>query len=556
MESGTDMLNGLMMDEPLSLIDVLEYGAEVHATQEIVTAHEGGGTHRQTYPQTLARVAQLAHALVRLGIGPGDRVGTLAWNNHRHVELYYATAGMGAVCHTINPRLPPEQLSYVIQQAEDKLIFFDTTFAPLIAKLRGLFPQHTRYVAMAAPTDMPRAAGLDDVLCFEDLLAGQAVHYDWPRLDENAACALCFTSGTTGQPKGVLYSQRSCLLAVMFAEIGSDAASHVGDRLLPVVPLFHVNGWGTPYIAPLTGMSLVMPGPQLDGASLFQLMDDERVTVSYGVPTVWLWLLAEIKKQGRKPRALRQVLVGGSAPPRNMIWTFEHDYGVEVRQGWGMTETNPIGTMGILTGQEGQLPLEQRVDIKARGGRRLFGVRMKIVDDHGQALPHDGHAEGQLYVRGPTVAKAYFKDAAATAKAYDAGGWFGTGDVARIEADGLMRIVDRTKDVIKSGGEWISSIDMENFAAAYPGVVECAVIAVPDPKWAERPLLVVVPDPHDKPTEAGLKKHLAQRFAKWQLPDRVLFVTELPHTATGKVSKRRLRDRYSKPHLALKTTAP
>ncbi len=538
------MLNGLMMKEPLSLIDVLEFGAEVHPRGEIVSWEVEGGVHRQTYGETLERVARLAHALVELGVKPGDRVATIAWNNHRHVELYYAIAGIGAVCHTINPRLPANQMSYVVDLADDSLIFFDITFAPIVTNLRGEFPPRTRYVAMTDAAGLPDGEGLEDVLCYERLLAGKPAHYDWPRLDENTACALCFTSGTTGAPKGVLYSHRSCLMAVMFATIGSNGMVQVGDRLLPVVPLFHVNGWGTPYTGPLTGASLIMPGPHLDGPSLFKLMEDEQVTGAWGVPTVWMGLLAEMKKQGRKPGRLRQVLIGGSAPPRSMLQTFERDFGVDTIQGWGMTETNPIGTMGILTEGEQQLPLEQRIDIKSAGTRRLFGVRMKLLGDDGSPLPHDGQSVGELYVKGPTVARAYYRNDEASAKAFDGDGWFGTGDMATLTEDGVMTIVDRTKDLIKSGGEWISSIDLENLAAAHPSVVECAVIAVPHPKWDERPLLIAVAQSGEAQDKEAILEHLGSRFAKWQLPDDIIFVDELPHTATGKVSKRHLRDRY------------
>jgi len=533
-----------MMNEPLSLIDALEFGAEVHPKGEIVSVRLEGDLHRQSYGATLKRVAQLAHALIELGVQPGDRVATMAWNSHRHVELYYAIAGIGAVCHTINPRLPPEQMHYIVNHADDSLIFFDTTFAPIIAASRGQFPAHTRYVAMTSREFMPSGDGLDDLLCYEELLDGKPQQYDWQRFDENTACALCYTSGTTGVPKGALYSHRSCLLEAMIAVVGSNGAFHAGDRMLPVVPMFHVNAWGLPYAAPLTGSSMIMPGPNLDGASLFKLMDDEKVTSAWGVPTVWMGLLAEMKKQGRKPGNLQMAMTGGSAPPRSMLLAFERDYGITAQQGWGMTETNPIGSLGILVEGEEELPLEQRIDIKSSGSRRVFGVRMKLVDDDGNQLPHDGKAVGELYVRGPTVIKAYFNNEEATAKAFDKDGWFATGDMARLGADGMLTIVDRAKDLIKSGGEWISSIDLENLAAAHPGVAECAVIAVPHPKWDERPLLIVVPQPGQKPDKEALLVHLASQFAKWQLPDDVIYVDELPHTATGKVSKRHLRDRY------------
>lgn len=539
------MLNGLMMDAPLSLIEVLEYAAQVHPRAEIVSVRTEGDIHRQNYRQTYHRVARLAHALVALGVKPGDRVATLAWNGHRHVELYYAIAGIGAVCHTINPRLPVDQMTYIVNHADDSFLFFDTTFAPLVAKLRGAFPAHTRYVAMTDQAHMPSGEGLDDLLCYEDQLQGQPEQYDWPSLDENTACALCYTSGTTGAPKGALYSHRSCLLQALFSTVGSNGALKVGDRLLPVVPMFHVNAWGLPYAAPLSGCSLIMPGPALDGASLFKLMDAERVSGAWGVPTVWMGLLTEIRQQGRIPTGLTRVLIGGSAPPRSMISAFEKDYGLEVMQGWGMTEMNPTGSMSILTEGEAELPVDERILRKDNQGRRLFGVRMKLVGDNGEIVPQDGEATGELYVKGPTVISAYFNNEEATAKSFDQDGWFATGDMARLTDDGVLFIVDRAKDLIKSGGEWISSIDLENLAAAHPDVQECAVIGVPHPKWDERPLLVVVLRPGASLDKQALLDHMATGFAKWQLPDDVIAVEELPHTATGKVSKLQLRQAYS-----------
>ncbi|WP_101676201.1 long-chain-fatty-acid--CoA ligase [Alloalcanivorax mobilis] len=540
------MLNGLMMNTPLSLIEVLEYGAQVHPHAEIVSVRTEGDLHRQSYRRTLQRVAQLAHALVALGVRPGDRIGTLAWNGHRHVELYYAIAGLGAVCHTINPRLPADQMAYIVNHAGDSLLFFDTTFAPLVAGLRADFPAHTRYVAM---TDFAHLPDGDDLLCYETLLQGQPEHYPWPDLDENAACALCYTSGTTGVPKGALYSHRSCLLQALFSTVCSNGVMKAGDRLLPVVPMFHVNAWGLPYAAPLTGGSLIMPGPALDGASLFALMDNEQVTGAWGVPTVWMGLLAEMDQQGRKPAVLERVVIGGSAPPASMITRFEKDYGLDVMQGWGMTEMNPTGSMSILTREEAALPVQERIKLKNNQGRRLFGVRMKLIGDDGATVPQDGQASGELYVKGPTVISAYYNNDEASAKSFDDDGWLATGDMARITDDGLLFIVDRAKDLIKSGGEWISSIDLENLAAAYPAVQECAVIGVPHPKWDERPLLVVVARPGANLDKTALLEHMAGGFARWQLPDEVIVVDELPHTATGKVSKLTLRETYAR-HLS------
>lgn len=540
------MLSGQMMDGPLSIIDALEYAAEVHPKAEVVSARVEGDRHRQTYPETLRRVAQLAHALIELGIKPGDRVATLAWNGHRHLELYYAIAGIGAVCHTINPRLPADQMIYIVNHADDQLLFFDNTFASIVSNLRDQFPKQTRYVAMTGATAMPGNGELEDVLCYENLLAGEPEHYDWPELDENTASGLCYTSGTTGTPKGSLYSHRSSLLAAMFTIIGSDGIFRVGDRLLPVVPMFHVNAWGIPYIASLTGCSLIMPGPYLDGSNLFKLMDEERSTASWGVPTVWFGLLEEMRKQARKPHALRRVTIGGSAPPHSMLLEFEQDFGVEAIQGWGMTESSPVGSVGILAEDEKSLPLQQRVEIKSSGSRRLFGVRMKLVDDTGSHVPHDGESIGDLCVKGSTVINSYFKNDEATAKSFDQDGWFVTGDIAKISERGILSIVDRSKDLIKSGGEWISSIDLENMVCAHPAIAECAVIAVPHPKWGERPRLIVIPEVGRAPSKEALLAHLSSEFANWQLPDDVIFVGELPHTATGKVSKRHLRETYGK----------
>ena len=535
------MLKGLMMEAPLSLIDVLDYGARIHRKAEIVSVTVEGGLHRQSYAQTLQRVARLAHGLVALGVKPGDRVATLAWNGYRHLELYYAIAGIGAVCHTINPRLPAEQMAYIVNHADDSLLFFDTTFAPLVSGLRDQFPEHTRYVAMTDRAHMPEG---QDLLCYEDLLEGQPDHYDWPELDENTACALCYTSGTTGAPKGALYSHRSCLLQAMFTMVCASGSFPVGDRVLPVVPMFHVNAWGLPYMAPLAGASLIMPGPALDGDSLFRLMDEESVDSAWGVPTVWLGLLAEMKRHGRKPGALKRVSIGGSAAPRSMVRAFEQDYQVDVMQGWGMTEMNPTGTMSTLTEGQAELPLEERIELKTTQGRQLFGVRMKLVDEDGNEVPQDGEAVGELLVKGPTVIRAYFNNDEASAKAFDKDGWFATGDMAKLTPDGVLYIVDRAKDLIKSGGEWISSIDLENLAAAHPDVQECAVIGVPHPKWDERPLLIVVPQPDAARDKQALLDHMAGSIAKWQLPDDVIYVDELPHTATGKVSKRHLREDY------------
>jgi len=538
------MLRGLMMDRPLLVSSALEYGAEIHQDREIVSVTVEGPIHRYSYGEASKRAAQLAHALLDMGIEPGHRVATLAWNGYRHLELYYAISGIGAVCHTINPRLFPEQMIYIVNHAQDVVLFFDTTFAPLIAKLRDKLPKGLILVAMTDRAHMPAMPGLDGMLCYEDMLTGRSEEIAWPQLDENTAAALCYTSGTTGEPKGALYSHRSNLLHALSCIATGPSGLRNGQTTLPVVPLFHVNAWGLPYAAPIVGTTLVFPGARLDGASLFDLMDAEKVHSAWGVPTVWLGLVEEMRKRGRKPAGFSQVMVGGSAAPKAMIATFEKDYGVEVFHAWGMTEMSPVGTTGNMSPSMLQKPFDELMEMKAWQGRRIFGVDLKIVDDAGRRLPHDGEASGELFVRGPTVISGYFENRQASEKAFDADGWFGTGDVAKITPDGFLIIVDRTKDLIKSGGEWISSIDVENVAMGIAGIAQCAVIGVPHPKWDERPLLVVVKAKDSNPSKQEILDKLAARIAKWQLPDDVVFAEQLPMTATGKVSKLTLRKQF------------
>ncbi|PHO05135.1 long-chain fatty acid--CoA ligase [Rhodobacteraceae bacterium 4F10] len=531
---------GSMMMRPLKVSDILTFAAEVHPTAELVSVRTEGDIHRTTYADTAKRVAQLAHGLKAQGAEVGDRIATLAWNGYRHFELYYAISGIGSVCHTINPRLSAEQMTYIITHAEDTMLFVDTTFVPLVAALRAQWPDTLKVVVMTDRAHMPEG----DYLCYEDLLDGQSDHYDWPDFSEETAAGLCYTSGTTGNPKGTLYTHRSTVLHAMMVGISLPAALKPGKKILPVVPLFHVNAWGLPYAAPLTGASLVFPGGALDGESLFKLMDEEKVFSAWGVPTVWLGLQGEIAKQGRVPEGFGDMVVGGSAAPASMIQYFEEN-GVNVCHAWGMTEMSPVGTQGNLPEHLDHLPLDEKVAIKGKQGRRVFGVDLKIVDEDGVPLPHDGVAAGELFVRGNAISSGYFKNDAANAEAFDAEGWFGTGDVATIDTHGYLTITDRAKDLIKSGGEWISSLDLENAVMAHPQVANCAVIAVPHPKWDERPLLVVVPTPDGKPEEAALMALLEEHFAKWQLPDDIVFVEELPMTATGKVSKLTLRKQFA-----------
>ncbi|RVU38090.1 long-chain-fatty-acid--CoA ligase [Hwanghaeella grinnelliae] len=536
-------MRGLMMNRPLLVSSLIEFGAENHADKLVVSRRVEGDVHHQTFAETRDRVAQLAHALKALGINEEDRVATIAWNGHRHLELYYAISGIGAVCHTINPRLFAEQLDYIVNHAADRALFIDLTFVPIVEKMQGRFPSVEHVVIMTDRAHMPDTT-IENALCFEDLLDGQPTSYDWPDMDENTAAGLCYTSGTTGNPKGVLYSHRSHVLHALSVASVDGFYLESRDVVLPVVPLFHVNAWGLPYICFVTGTSLVFPGPNLDGASLFDLMDKENVTAAWGVPTVWLGLIGEMQKQGRKPAHLKSMLIGGSAAPRAMIETFEKQHGLDIVHGWGMTEMSPIGTIGVLPSRYDETDMDERINLKAKQGRRLFQVDMKIVDEDGNRQPHDGKTSGELYVRGPFITAGYYNDESASAGCFDAEGWFKTGDVATIDPEGFLLIVDRSKDLIKSGGEWISSIDLENAAIGHPDIVEAAAIGLPHPKWDERPLLVVVPREGATVSKESILDHLASRVAKWWLPDDIAFVEAIPHSATGKIRKTELRDMF------------
>ncbi|QCF26967.1 long-chain-fatty-acid--CoA ligase [Hydrocarboniclastica marina] len=534
---------GMMMDRPLLIAPVIEYAARNFPDQEVVSGAVEGGVHRYTYVDAARRSRQMANALKALGVSPEDRVGTIAWNTYRHLELYYGISGIGAVCHTINPRLPADQFGYVVNHAKDQFLFIDLTFVPLVEKLQAMFEGVRGYVIMTDAEHMPETS-LPNVHCYEDLLAAQSDELEWPEFDENTASSLCYTSGTTGNPKGVLYSHRSsllhslCVLATPGLDMGEEKA------LLPVVPMFHVNAWGVPYFALMVGAKIVFPGPRLDGASLSSLMNEEGVTDAWGVPTVWMGLLGHMRSTGEKFRSLSRVMIGGSAAPKAMMKEFQEKHGIDAIQGWGMTEMSPIGTISLVRPKDRDLPLDKQIDMKAKQGRAMFGVEMKIVDDSGKSLPHDGVAQGELLVRGPAVISGYYENPEASKKAFDADGWFRTGDVSRIDKEGYMEIVDRTKDVIKSGGEWISSIDLENAAVGHPEIAEAAVIGVPHPKWDERPLLVVVREANSSVDKAGVLQFLEDKIAKWQLPDDVVFVDELPHGATGKLQKAKLREDF------------
>ncbi|MBJ6111462.1 long-chain-fatty-acid--CoA ligase [Hymenobacter sp. BT523] len=534
---------GLMMAEPLRVATIIEHAAKWHADTEIVSRRPEGGIHRYTYAAANARSKQLANALLKLGIENGDRVGTLAWNTHRHFELYYGVAGIGAVCHTINPRLFPEQLVYIINHAEDRMLFFDLTFLPLVERLAPVCPTVEKWVLMTGPEHLPTRSELPGLCSYEDLLAAEAPHYEWPSFDENTACSLCYTSGTTDQPKGVLYSHRSTLLHALGISLPDALGCSALDVIMPVVPMFHVNAWGLPYAAPLNGAKLVLPGAGMDSASLFELMENEGVTFSAGVPTIWLALLQFMREGHRKFSTLRRTVVGGSSCPPALMKAFENELHVTITHAWGMTETSPLGTASRLKAPQLELSSEEKAAVLATQGRAVFGVDIKIVGDDGHALPHDGVAFGDLLVRGPWVVRDYFRSL--TPGELTADGWFRTGDVATIDPEGFMHITDRSKDVIKSGGEWISSIDLENLAVAHPAVAEAAVIGVPSAKWSERPLLVVVRRPGMDVSAQELLDFFKGKVARFCEPDAVEFVDQLPHTATGKILKTQLRKDFA-----------
>jgi fatty-acyl-CoA synthase len=536
------MLRGLMMDRPLLVSSLIEHAARYHGDIEIVSRTIEGPIHRYSYADARARSKQLAHALRRLGMQPGDRIGTVGWNGFRHFELYYGISGGGLVLHTINPRLFTDQIVYIVNHAADRLLFVDLTFMPLVEKLANQLAAVEAVVVMTDRAHMP-ATTLPRVLCYEDLLAAESDDFEWPEFDENVASSLCYTSGTTGNPKGVLYSHRSTVLHNLVTALSMEMTNR--DVVCPIVPMFHANAWAIPYLAPMCGAKLVLPGLALDGASLHALFEAEGVTSTSGVPTVWLGLLRYMEDNKLKFGTLKRLLVGGSAVPLAMIKSFEETYGVRATQGWGMTELSPVGSLVALSGKLLDLPEERQYDYKVKQGRALYCVDMKLVDAEGREVAHDGAARGELLVRGPWVVSGYYNDAAASEAAFDKDGWFRTGDVCTIDPDGFLTLVDRHKDVIKSGGEWISSIDIENMMIGHPDIVEAAVIGLPHPKWAERPLLIVVPREGRAPTRESLLDYLSERLAKWMLPDDVVFVAELPHTATGKLQKTKLREQFA-----------
>ena len=531
---------GQMMNMPLMISSLIRHADNYHGDTEIVSRLPEGVIHRYTYHDAHRRSRQLANALHALGVKRGERIGTLAWNTHRHLEIYFGVSGIGAICHTINPRLFPEQIAYIVNHAEDEYIFFDITFAALVEALIPHCPQVKGWVALCGHAHLPKTDKIPNLLAYDDLVNSHSDVYEWPEFDENTASSLCYTSGTTGNPKGVLYSHRSTLLHAFTSALPDGLNLSARDSVLPVVPMFHVNAWGLPYAVALTGAKFVMPGAGLDGASLCELFEQEKVTVSAGVPTIWLGLLQHLQANKLKLTTVKSLIIGGAAAPPAMIRAFDEQYGITVLHAWGMTEMSPLGTVNTFKFKHLALPAAARDKIRVKQGRPPYGVEMKIVDGEGKPLPHDGKAFGDLLVRGPWIATTYFKSA--DSPLID--GWFPTGDVATIDEDGYMQITDRSKDVIKSGGEWISSIDIENLAIAHPAVMEAAVIGVAHPKWDERPLLLVIKKKDMQVTREEMLAFMSGKIAKWWMPDDVVFVDSLPHTATGKLLKTKLRDEY------------
>lgn len=533
------MLHGQMMDAPLLISSLLDHAEGVHPNTEIVSRRCEGDIHRYTMKDAAVRARKVANLLKKLEVKQGDRVATLAWNGYRHFEMYFGISGYGAVMHTINPRLFPEQLIYIINHAEDRWIFVDLTFVPLLEKIQ----EHLNvegFVVLCDADKMP-STSLKNAHCYETLLDQESSEFEWPQFDERSAASMCYTSGTTGNPKGVLYSHRSTVLHALASISKETLGISSTSCFLPVVPMFHVNAWGTPYAAAITGAKQVFPGAGMDGASIWELIDSEKVDLLLGVPTVWLMLLNHMDSIGKKLESVQNVVIGGAAAPISMIKKFQETHDAFVIHAWGMTETSPIGTVNSRDEYMDSLPLAERYQLQTKQGRPVYGVQLKIVDDEGTELPHDGKTYGRLLIRGPWIVSSYYKH---DDNSDFVDGWFDTGDVATIDPKQCMQIVDRSKDVIKSGGEWISSIDLENVAVGHPELAECCVIGVRHPKWDERPLLLAIRKPDSKVTEDEVKAYLEDKIAKWWMPDAVIFVDDLPHTATGKLLKKDLRVEY------------
>ena len=535
---------GLMQNQPLLISSLIRHAERHHGDGEIVSRRVEGDMHRCTWADIGRRARQVARGLDAFGLGLSDRVATLAWNGYRHLELYFGVSGSGRVLHTINPRLHPEQIAWIVNHAEDRVLCFDMTFLPIVQAIHAKCPTVTHWVALCEASALPADSGIPGLQSYEAWVQPQSDRYDWPQLDENSASSMCYTSGTTGHPKGALYSHRSTLLHAYASALPDVMCISARDAVLPVVPMFHVNAWGIPYSAAMIGAKLVFPGPALDGKSVYELIEAEGVTFAAGVPTVWQMLLGHMKPAQLKFSTLKRTVIGGSACPPAMIDSFRDDYGVDVLHAWGMTELSPLGTLCTLKNKHLKLPAAEQMKIRLKQGRAIFGIDMKIVNDAGEDQPHDGQAYGNLLVRGPWVVSEYFKGEGGNPLVQDAAGdaWFPTGDVATIDPDGYMQITDRSKDVIKSGGEWISSIDIENIAVAHPAVAMAACIGVPHPKWDERPIVLVVKKPGAELTRDALLAFYEGKTAKWQVPDDVVFVDAIPLGATGKMLKNRLRE--------------
>jgi fatty-acyl-CoA synthase len=537
-------MNGQMMQLPLLISSLITHAERHHADREVVSRRVEGDIHRTTYKEVASRSRRMAKALAVLGVRLSDRVATLAWNGYRHMELYYAVSGSGAVLHTINPRLHPDQILYIADHAEDQILFFDLTFLPLVAAVAGRAKSVRHWVAMTDRAHMPTgdvAAKIPNLLCYEDLVDAQNDAFTWPTFDENLASSLCYTSGTTGNPKGVLYSHRSTVLHTFAIALPDALNCSATDCILPVVPMFHVNAWGLPYAACMVGAKLVFPGPGLDGKSLYELFETEKVTCSAGVPTVWQALLAYVDANHLKFSTMRRSVIGGSACPPAMLRKFGDEYNVHVLHAWGMTEMSPVGTVAAFKAEHADLPADARYAVMAKQGRAVYGVDIKITDEQGHELAWGGAQSGDVLVRGPWIVSEYFKGEGGDPLV---DGWFPTGDVARIDAEGYMLITDRSKDVIKSGGEWIGSIDLENIAMAHPAVAMAACIAAFHPKWDERPLLVVMKKPGATVTREDILAFFEGKIAKWWTPDDVVFVDAIPLGATGKMQKNKLREQF------------
>jgi fatty-acyl-CoA synthase len=532
-----------MQDQPLLISNLIEFADKHHGDGEVVSRRVEGDIHRYSWSDVAKRSRQVANALDGMKLGFSDRVATIAWNGYRHLELYFGVSGSGRVLHTINPRLHPEQIAWIVNHAEDQVLCFDMTFLPIIQAVHSKCPTVKQWVAMCDADKLPADSGIPNLISYESWMGNQSSNYLWPVFDENTASSMCYTSGTTGNPKAALYSHRSTTLHAYAAALPDVMCISARDAILPVVPMFHVNAWGIPYSAALTGAKLVFPGPGMDGKSVYEMIENEGVTYAAGVPTVWQMLLGYMKPNGLKFSTLKRTVIGGSACPPAMIDAFRDDYGVDVLHAWGMTELSPLGTLCTLKNKHLKLPKEEQMKLLMKQGRSIYGVDMKIVNDAGDEQPHDGKAYGDLLVRGPWVVANYYKgEGNPLVKDKDGHDWFPTGDVATIDADGFMQITDRSKDVIKSGGEWISSIDIENIAVAHPAVAMAACIGVAHPKWDERPIVAVVKKPDAQVSREELLAFYEGKTAKWQIPDDVVFVDAIPIGATGKMLKTKLRE--------------